>query len=92
MGVTQYELAIELAQGGGEWLCEVTVHSENDILRYEIEVNPPLFTDGEQSEPFPMEMRYDGNGALVFYTEHTLTDDLKELEGILAREIIDELV
>jgi len=68
------------------------VHNENDILRYEIEVDPPLFTDGERNEPFPMEMRYDGNGTLAFYTEHPLTDDLKELEEILVREIIDELV
>ena len=48
--------------------------------------------DGEKSEPFPMEMRYDGAGELVFHTEHALTDDLKELETILAREIINEEV
>ncbi len=91
MIVTQYELAIELERGG-EWLCDVTVHNENEVLRYEIEVDPPIMVDGEKSEPFPMEMRYDAAGELVFYTEHPLTDDLKELETILAREIINEEV
>ena len=79
MIVTQYELAIELERGG-EW------------LRYEIEVDPPLMVDGAKSESFPMEMRYDEAGELVFYTEHPLTDDLKELERILAKEIINEEV
>ena len=92
MVVTQYELAIELGHGGGEWLCDVTVHNEHDVLRYEIDVDPPIFTDGVRSESFPMEMRYDADGKLLFYTEHALTDDLKELEEILAREIIEEAV
>ena len=91
MIVTQYELAIELERGG-EWLCDVTVHKENDVLRYEIEVDPPIMVDGAKSEIFPMEMRYDDAGELVFYTEHALTDDLKELETRLAREIINEEV
>ena len=91
MIITQYELAIELERGG-EWLCDVTVHNENDVMRYEIEVDPPIMVDGEKSEPFPMEMRYDGAGELVFHTEHALTDDLKELETLLAREIINEEV
>jgi len=91
MLVTQYELAIELERGG-EWLCDVTVHNENEVLRYEIEVDPPIMVDGDKSEPFPMEMRYDTTGELVFYTEHPLTDDLKELERILAKEIINEEV
>lgn len=92
MVVTKYELAIELGYGSGEWLCNVTVHNENDVLRYEIDVDPPLFTDGERNESFPMEMRYDADGKLVFITEHLLTDDLKDLEEILAREIIDEMI
>ena len=91
MVVKQYELAIELTSGG-EWLCDVTVHNENDILRYEISVDPPIFRDGAKSKPFPMEMRYTTNGELTFFTEHKLTDDLQELETILAREIINEVV
>jgi hypothetical protein len=91
MIVTQYELAIELERGG-EWLCDVTVHNENDVMRYEIEVDPPIMVDGAKSEIFPMEMRYDDTGELVFYTEHALTEDLKELETRLAREIINEEV
>ena len=51
-----------------------------------------VHNDGDKSEPFPMEMRYDDAGELVFYTPHALTDDLKELETILAREIINEEV
>ncbi len=91
MIVTQYELAIELERGG-EWICDVTVHNENDVMRYEIEVDPPIMVDGGKSEPFPMEMRYAENGELVFYTPHALTEDLKELERILAKEIINEEV
>ena len=91
MIVNQYELAIELASGG-EWLCDVTVHNENDVLRYEIEVDPPIWVDGIKAEPFPMEMRYAANGELLFHTPHPLTEDLKELEGLLAREIINEVV
>ena len=91
MVVKQYELAIELGLSG-EWLCDVTVHNDNDILRYEIEVDPPIFVDGIRSDPFPMEMRYSAVGELSFFTEHPLTDDLKELETILAREIINEVV
>ena len=91
MITNQYELAIELERGG-EWICDVTVHNENDVMRYEIEVDPPIMVDGDKSEPFPMEMRYDDAGELVFYTPHALTDDLKELETILAREIINEEV
>ncbi len=89
MEVKQYELAIELARGG-EWLCDVTEYIENDIRRYEIEIDPPIFVDGEKAESFPMEMRYAPGGELVFHTEHPLTEDLQELEGILAREIINE--
>jgi hypothetical protein len=92
MIVTQYELAIELSDGRGEWICDVTVHQENDVLRYEIEVDPPIFADGGKSESFAMEMRYNADGKLLFFTEHALTEALQELEGILAREIIDELV
>jgi hypothetical protein len=88
MVVKQYELAIELTDGG-EWICDVAVHNENDMLRYEIEVDPPLFRDGK-GDPFPMEMHYDTDGQLVFVTEHPLTEHLKELEPILAREIINE--
>ena len=91
MEVKQYELAIELARGG-EWLCDVTEYNENDVRRYEIEIDPPIFVDGEKAEPFPMEMRYNEAGELVFLTEHALTEELAELEGILAREIINEEV
>ena len=91
MIVNQYELAIELERGG-EWICDVTVHNENDVLRYEIEVDPPIWVDGIRAEPFPMEMRYTDTGELIFHTEHALTDDLKELETLLAREIINEVV
>jgi hypothetical protein len=48
--------------------------------------------DGIKGASFPMEMRYDANGELVFYTEHPLTEDLQELETILAREIINEVL
>ncbi len=88
MIVKQYELAIELTDGG-EWLCDVTVHNENDLLHYEIEVDPPLFRDGK-SEPFPMEMRYGNDGQLLFVTVHPLTEELQELETLLAHEIINE--
>jgi hypothetical protein len=88
MVVKQYELAIELTDGG-EWLCDVTVHNENDVTRYEIEVDPPLFRDGK-SEPFPMEMHYADDGQLLFVTEHPLTEELQELETLLAHEIINE--
>jgi len=91
MMVKQYELAIEL-DNGGEWLCDVTVHNENDVLRYEIEVDPPVLLDGGKSEPFPMEMRFTAGGELFFHTDHPLTDDLKELEGELAREILEEAI
>jgi len=91
MIVKQYELAIELSSGG-EWLCDVTEHSENDTVHYEIEVDPPVLADGPRSEIFPMEMRFDDNGVLLFVTEHALTEDLQELETILAREILEELV
>ena len=91
MITNQYELAIELERGG-EWICDVTVHNENDVLRYEIEVDPPIWVDGIRAEPFPMEMRYTENGELTFFTEHPLTEDLQELEGVLAREIINEVV
>ncbi len=91
MVVKQYELAIELSNGG-EWICDVTVHNENDVLHYEIEVDPPLFRDGTNIEPFLIEMRYAPDGQLVFVTEHPLTENLKELEPILAREIIDEVL
>ncbi len=87
----QYELAIELARGG-EWICDVTVHNENDVMRYEIDVDPPIFVDGKRSASFPMEMRYDDSGELIFHTEHALTEDLQELETILAREIINEVL
>ncbi len=86
MVVKKYELAIELSDGG-EWICDVTEHSENEVTRYEIEVDPPLFRD-IKNDPFPMEMHYDASGELVFVTEHPLTDHLQELEPILAREII----
>lgn len=91
MVVKQYELAIAL-ENGTEWICDVTVHNENEVMRYEIEVDPPLWVDGKRPEPFPMEMRYTANGELMFHTEHPLTEDLKELETILAREIINEEV
>ena len=91
MVVKQYELAIELSRGG-EWICDVTVHNENDILWYAIEVDPPIFVDSIRSASFPMEMRYDPNGELLFHTEHPLTEDLKELETILVREIINEVI
>ena len=91
MVVKQYELAIELSRGG-EWICDVTAHDENGVLRYEIDVDPPIFADGKKSESFPMEMRYDSTGELVFHTPHALTEDLQELETILAREIINEVV
>jgi hypothetical protein len=91
MVVKQYELAIELSDGG-EWICDVTVHDEDNSLRYEIEVDPPIFVDGKGSESFPMEMHYGADGQLVFITQHPLTEDLKELEMILAREIIEESV
>ena len=91
MVVKQYELAIELERGG-EWICDVTEHNENDVLRYEIDVDPPIFVDGIKAESFPMEMRYAANGELVFHTEHPLTEDLQELETILAKEIINEIV
>ena len=87
----QYELAIELERGG-EWVCDVTEHSENNVKWYEIEVDPPLWVDGRKTDSFPMEMRYMENGDLTFKTEHPLTDDLKELEGLLAREIIAGIV
>lgn len=87
----QYELAIELERGG-EWLCDVTVHDEDSVLRYEIEVDPPIWVDGKEAEPFPMEMRYNDAGELLFITAHPLTEELKELEGILAREIISEAI
>ena len=91
MVVKQYELAIAL-QDGSEWLCDITAHTENEVQRYEIEVDPPIWVDGIKAEPFPMEMRYTTDGELTFYTEHPLTDDLQELETILAREIINEEV
>ena len=91
MIINQYELAIELERGG-EWICDVTVHSENDVQWYAIEVDPPIWVDGIRSDPFPMEMRYTDSGALFFKTEHALTDDLKELETMLAREIINEII
>ena len=91
MVVNQYELAIELSHGG-EWICDVVVHKENDVLRYEIDVDPPIFVDGIRGDSFPMEMRYNSDGGLVFYTPHQLTEDLQELETILAREIINEMV
>ena len=91
MEIKQYELAIELARGG-EWICDVTEYNENNVMRYEIEIDPPIFVDGIRAESFPMEMRYDASGELVFHTEHPLTEDLQELEGILAREIISENV
>ncbi len=87
----QYELAIELERGG-EWICDVTVHEEEGMLRYEIEVDPPIWIDGKEAEPFPMEMRYNDAGELLFITQHPLTEDLTELEEILAREIISEAV
>ena len=87
----QYELAIELERGG-EWICDVTVHDEQGILRYEIDVDPPIFVDSPKADAFQMEMRYTADGELVFYTEHALTEDLKELETILAKEIINEIV
>ncbi|MCW3121052.1 MAG: hypothetical protein JWQ38_544 [Flavipsychrobacter sp.] len=90
MLVKQYELAIELSDGG-EWICDVTEHNEQDVMRYEIQVDPPLFRDGN-SEPFPMEMLYDTNGQLVFVTEHALTEELRELEDVLAKEIIEGIV
>jgi hypothetical protein len=91
MIVKQYELAIEL-DNAGEWICDVTMHNENDVVRYEIEVDPPIFVDGIRGDSFPMEMRYTADGRLFFHTEHPLTDDLKELETILAREIINEVI
>lgn len=87
MMAKQFELAIELSDGG-EWICDVTEHNENDRLRYEIEVDPPLFRDGK-SEPFPMVMYYDTEGKLLFVTEHPLTEELQELETLLAHEIIN---
>ena len=87
MVVKQYELAIELSDGG-EWICDVVVHNENNVLRYEIEVDPPLFRD-VKDDPFPMEMHYSEDGQLVFITEHPLTEHLKELEPMLAHEIIN---
>ena len=91
MVVKQYELAIELERGG-EWLCDITVHDENSVTWYEIEVDPPIWVDGKDAKIFNMEMRYNDNGELLFHTEHPLTEDLKELETILAREIISEVV
>ena len=88
MKVKQYELAIELTTGG-EWICDVTEHNEEDLLRYVIEVSPPLFRD-DNGKPFPMEMHYNPGGQLVFITEHPLTEELQELETLLAHEIINE--
>ena len=91
MITNQYELAIELASGG-EWIRDVTEHSENDVQRYEIDVDPPIWVDGVRGDSFPMEMRYNNEGELVFHTPHALTEDLKELETLLAREIITGMV
>jgi hypothetical protein len=88
MVVKQYELAIELSDGG-EWICDVTEHNENDVLRYVIEVDPPLFRDGDNIEPFLIDMHYAADGQLVFVTEHPLTEHLEELEPLLATEIIE---
>jgi hypothetical protein len=44
------------------------------------------------SESFPMEMHCAVDEQLVFITQHPLTEDLKELGMMLAREIIDEMV
>jgi len=87
----QYELAIEL-QRGGEWVCDVTEYNENGVMRYEIEVDPPIWVDGKKSDSFIMEMCYNSTGELLFQTEHPLTEDIQELESILAREIINELI
>ena len=88
MLATQYELAIELSDGG-EWICDVTEYTQDGTLRYEIEVDPPLFRDGDNIDPFTIDMHYAADGQLVFVTEHPLTEHLKELEGLLAREIIE---